>query len=159
MRRISSELHPPVLDRLGLAAALDWLARDREQKVGLAIPLHIVGLREPLDALIATTVFRVMQEALTNVVRHANASVVTVDLIERDGTLTLTIKDDGRGIDPVAAEGPRSLGILGMRERARLVGGSLLVSGGPGAGTTITLVVPRRPPDEHDTRAGPEQTP
>lgn len=145
VRRISSDLHPPVLDRLGLAAALDWLARDREQKAGLTIPVHIVDLHEPLDPMVATTVFRVTQEALTNVIRHAGASVVSVDLLERDGALTLTIHDDGCGIDARAAEGPRSLGILGMRERARLLGGFFSIAGAAGAGTTITLVVPVHP--------------
>ncbi|MBI1946915.1 MAG: HAMP domain-containing protein [Deltaproteobacteria bacterium] len=159
VRRISSELHPPVLDRLGLGAALDWLARDREEKAGLAIPLHIEGLKEPVETLVATTVFRVMQEALTNVIRHAGASVVTVDLVERDDALTLTIHDDGRGIDAAAAEGPRSLGILGMHERARLIGGSLTVRGAPGAGTTITLTIPRRPTEPREPTTAKESTP
>ncbi|OGQ25358.1 MAG: hypothetical protein A2138_02355 [Deltaproteobacteria bacterium RBG_16_71_12] len=159
VRRISSDLHPPVLDRLGLAAALDWLARDREEKAGLAIPLHVEGLTEPVESLVATTVFRVMQEALTNVIRHAGASVVTVDLVERDAILTLTIHDDGQGIDPAAAVGARSLGILGMHERARLIGGSLSVSGAAGAGTTITLTVPRRPAEPREPPAVTESTP
>lgn len=158
VRRISSDLHPPVLDRLGLAAALDWLARDREQKAGLAVPVHIVGLHEPLDPMVATTVFRVTQEALTNVIRHAEASLVSVDLVEQDGTLTLTIKDDGKGIDTRIAEGPRSLGILGMRERARLLGGSFTITGARGAGTTITLVVPARPAGRLSSTDGAEQT-
>ncbi|MCC7070063.1 MAG: HAMP domain-containing protein [Deltaproteobacteria bacterium] len=159
VRRISSDLRPPVLDRLGLAPALDWLARDREQKAALAIPVHIVGLHEPLDPMVATTVFRVTQEALTNVIRHAGASVVSIDLVERDDTLTLTIHDDGCGIDPGAAEGPRSLGILGMRERALLLGGSFAITGAPGAGTTITLVVPSRAPHRSPGGNGVEHTP
>lgn len=158
VRRISSDLHPAVLDRLGLAAALDWLARDREQKAALAIPVHIVGLHEPHDPMVANSVFRVTQEALTNVMRHAGASVVSVELVEQHDTLTLTITDDGCGIDAGAAEGPRSLGILGMRERARLLGGSLTVAGAPGAGTTITLVVPLRPPSRPSGATGLEQS-
>lgn len=156
VRRISSELRPPVLDRLGLAAALDWLARDCEAKGGPAILLDVTGLEEPLEALVSTTVFRVVQEALTNVVRHADATQVTVHLAQSGGTLALTIHDDGKGIDPAAAEGPRSLGILGMRERVRLLGGTFGVEGAPGEGTTVKVVVPACPPqpdpvedDEH----------
>ncbi|MCK6588503.1 MAG: HAMP domain-containing protein [Polyangiaceae bacterium] len=147
VRRISSELRPPVLDRLGLAAALDWLARDCEAKAGPAVVINVRDLEEPLDSLVSTTVFRVVQEALTNVVRHADATEVTVDLIGRGETLALTVHDNGRGIGEKAAKGPKSLGIFGMRERARLVGGSFRIEGGPGKGTTITCVVPRRPPD------------
>jgi signal transduction histidine kinase len=159
VRRISSELHPHVMDRLGLAAALDWLARDREQKAGLAVPLHIAGLHEPLDPLIATTVFRVVQESLTNVIRHAEASVAAVDLIESAGVLTLTVHDDGIGIDAAAADGPRSLGIIGMQERARLVGGTLVVKGIPGAGTTITLTIPLHALATSTPSAATEPTP
>lgn len=157
VRRISSELHPPVLDRLGLAAALDWLARDCEAKAGPAVLLSVKGLEEPVDALVSTTVFRIVQEALTNVVRHAEASEVTVDLLAAGTTLTLTIHDNGKGIDPVAAEGPRALGILGMRQRAHLLGGSLRVQGEPNRGTTITLVVRTQPQALPDTLAGREQ--
>lgn len=154
VRRISSELRPPVLDRLGLAAALDWLARDCETKAGLAVPLHIASLEEPLDSLVSTTVFRVAQEALTNVIRHADATEVTIDLDGSGETLDLTIRDNGKGLDPAAAEG--SLGILGMRERVGLLGGAFRVEGAPGRGTTITASVPRRAPAPLADR---EQTP
>jgi len=157
VRRIASELRPPVLDRLGLAAALDWLVRDCEAKSGLAIVLDVRDLPEPLDPLVSTTVFRLVQEALTNVVRHAGATEVTIDLAGRETTLTLTIHDDGKGIEPAAAEGPRSLGILGMRERVRLLGGSFRIEGGPGAGTTIATEVPRVPPHATDPEAGRER--
>lgn len=157
VRRLSSELRPPVLDRLGLAAALDWLARDCEAKAGPAVLLDVKSLDEPIDGLVSTTVFRIVQEALTNVVRHADATEVTIDLLATVATLTLTVHDNGKGIDPALAEGPESLGLFGMRERARLLGGSFRVQGEPGHGTTITVVVPRQPPQTHGARAGEER--
>lgn len=153
VRRLSSELRPPVLDQLGLTAALDWLARDCEAKAGPAILLNVKGLDAPVDGLVSTTVFRIVQEALTNVVRHADATEVTIDLLATGASMTLTVHDNGKGIDPAAAEGPKSLGIFGMRERALLVGGSFRVQGEPGHGTTITVVVPRQPQE----LAGQEQ--
>lgn len=157
VRRISSQLRPPVLDRLGLAAALDWLARDCEAKAGPAILLNVENLEEPVDDLVSTTVFRIVQEALTNVVRHAAATEVAVDLQATAAALSLTIRDNGAGIDPAAAESPKSLGIFGMRERARLLGGSFRVHGQPGRGTTICVVVPRQPQGVHDPYARREQ--
>ncbi|MCC7177511.1 MAG: HAMP domain-containing protein [Acidobacteria bacterium] len=146
VRRLSSELRPPVLDRLGLAAAVDWLVRDRESKSGLAIVLNLHDLREPIHPQVSITLFRIVQEALTNVIRHARATEVAIDLTGHDTTLSLSIHDNGIGLDPSVAEGPHSLGILGMRERVRLVGGTFRIDGGPGRGTTITVEVPREPP-------------
>ncbi|MCC6336518.1 MAG: HAMP domain-containing protein [Myxococcales bacterium] len=159
VRRLSSELRPPVLDRLGLAAALDWLARDCEAKAGPAVALHVKDLEGPIDSLISTAVFRIVQEALTNVLRHAEASEVTIDVVGTATTLTLTISDNGKGIDLARAEGPKALGILGMRERALLVGGSFRVQGERGRGTSITVVVPRQPPPVHVSEAGQERAP
>ncbi|MGE3886724.1 MAG: sensor histidine kinase, partial [Vicinamibacterales bacterium] len=146
VRRLSSELRPPVLDRLGLAAAVDWLVRDRESKSGLAIVLNLHDLREPIHPQVSITLFRIVQEALTNVIRHARATEVAIDLTGHDTTLSLSIHDNGIGLNPSIAEGPHSLGILGMRERVRLVGGTFRIDGGPGRGTTITVEVPREPP-------------
>ncbi|MCC6875072.1 MAG: HAMP domain-containing protein [Sandaracinaceae bacterium] len=157
VRRISSELRPAVLDRLGLAAAMDWLVHEIESKSGLSIVFHADDLREPVDALVSTTVFRIAQEALTNVIRHARATEVVIDLVGRETTLALTIHDDGIGIDPAAIEGPSSLGILGMRERARLLGGTWRVHGAQGKGTTIEVEVPRAPRRALDSFDGTEQ--
>ncbi|MCC7033695.1 MAG: HAMP domain-containing protein [Acidobacteria bacterium] len=146
VRRLSSELRPPVLDRLGLGAAVDWLVRDRESKSGLAIVLDVHDLGEPIHPQVSIALFRVVQEALTNVIRHARATEVAIDLAGHDATLSLTIHDNGVGLDPSVAKGPHSLGILGMRERVRLVGGTFHIDGGPGRGTTIVVEVPREPP-------------
>lgn len=157
VRRISSELRPPVLDRLGLAAAIDWLVRDREAKSGLAILLNVSNVPEPIDGLVSITVFRIVQEALTNVVRHAGATEVSVDLVGKEAALSLTVHDNGKGIEPAATEGPQSLGILGMRERVHLLGGSFRMQGEPGKGTTIVVEVPREPPNAPEPVTGREQ--
>ncbi|CAG0985575.1 partial serine/threonine-protein kinase RsbT, partial [Gammaproteobacteria bacterium] len=112
---------------------------------GLAIVLDVHNLPEPIDALVSTTVFRIVQEALTNVVRHAEATEVSVDLVGDESGLSLTIRDDGKGIDAAAVEGHQALGILGMRERVHLLGGSFRIEGEPGRGTTIRVEVPREP--------------
>ncbi len=150
VRRVASDLRPPVLDRLGLAAALEELAREVEARSGLAVVLDVDRIEEPLPWLHSITVFRVVQEALTNVVRHAGATTVSIDLRGSEAAYVLTVRDDGTGIGREAGQAPRSLGITGMRERALLVGGTFDVSGEPGRGTTIVLRIPRQGPTESD---------
>lgn len=145
VRRISAELRPPVLDRLGLKAAVDWLVRDLEAKSGVAIVLNVSGLDEPLDSRVSIAVFRVVQEALTNVVRHSGATEVHIDLVGRDEAVALRIHDNGRGLGPGAADGPHAVGIMGMRERVQLLGGAFRIESGPGRGTTVVVEVPRAP--------------
>jgi signal transduction histidine kinase len=95
-----------------------------------------------LNDAATTAVFRILEEALTNIVRHAKATDVVVTLAAADGTLTLTVGDNGAGITPGAVWGPRSLGLLGIRERARGVGGDVTIDGAPGRGTRLTLRLP-----------------
>jgi len=156
VRRISSDLYPPVLDRLGLLAAVDWLIRDCETKARLAVFFTARNVEEPIDRLVATTIFRIVQEAMTNVMRHAGATEVRVDLVGGEDTLALTIHDNGRGIDPSAAHGPEAFGIMGMRQRVHLLGGSWRLHGEPGHGTMIEVVVPRKPPVAIDVVPGLE---
>jgi signal transduction histidine kinase len=94
---------------------------------------------------LATAIFRVLQESLTNVVRHAGASHVDVTLSATDNDVQLRVRDNGKGIDAAAVGGVHTLGLLGMRERARILGGELIVDSVPGGGTTITLIVPCQP--------------
>jgi len=141
VRRIASELRPLILDDLGLAPAVEWLVRDFEKRTGIRCELAC-----PADAEIgggaATGVFRILQEALTNVGRHAQARGVFVELRADRRRLALEVRDDGRGISEEEAAGQGSLGLLGMRERAALLGGRFRVSGTPGQGTAVTVEIP-----------------
>lgn len=150
VRRISSELRPPALDRLGLAAALEGMAREFEQRTRLAVVLDIDPSVEPIDGLASITVYRIVREALTNVVRHAGATAVSIDLRATATALVLTIRDDGKGIGPWEVEDARSLGILGMQERCALAGGTFEISGTPGGGTTIVVTIQARSQGEPD---------
>ncbi len=144
VKRVTVELRPTVLDDLGLAPAIRWYVKHYVEPAGLAVSLDIQGLEGRLEAELETAVFRVVQEALTNALRHAHASRVGVELLAENGTLRATIRDDGRGFDPARAtgDGDRGLGLVGMRERASLVGGELAITSSPGAGTQVELVAP-----------------
>ncbi len=144
VRRVSSDLRPPVLDRLGLAAALEGQVRELEQRTSLAIVLDVDPAVEPIEWLASITIFRIVREALTNVVRHAGATEVSIDLRATEAAHVLAIRDNGKGIGPWEAEDARSLGILGMQERCLLVGGTFEIKGAPGGGTTIVVTIPRR---------------
>lgn len=156
VRRISSDLRPAALDRLGLVAALEWLAREHEARTGLHVALVVRGLDEPVEPLLSVTVFRIVQEALTNVARHAEATHVEVRVDARGSDLVVEVADDGRGIDAKRVDEASSLGLLGMKERARLVNGTFLVSREASGGTTIVLRVPHaeRPGDDASHSAG-----
>ncbi|MCL5735178.1 MAG: histidine kinase [Actinobacteria bacterium] len=142
VKRICSELRPAVLDDLGLAPALQWLTCDFGKRAGLrcrfsAHPHDIV-----LDRDRSTAIFRICQEALTNVVRHAEATRVSVRLTKGPHSVILRISDNGKGIRESQIVNPRAFGLLGMRERAREWSGELRVSGTPGKGTVVTLGIP-----------------
>lgn len=143
VRRISSELRPSVLDRLGLVAGLEWLLREFERHSGITTDLAADRSVEPVDAAVSTTLFRITQEALTNVARHAGASLVEVRLRDRDTHIELRLHDDGRGFDPNAVRNRPSLGLLGIEERARRIGGIAAIESIEGSGTTWTAIVPR----------------
>ena len=137
-----AELRPGVLDDLGLVAAIEWQCRDFERRSGIRCLFDSKEEDIPLDSARATVAFRICQEALTNVVRHAKATEVRVHLEELDRGLLLEIHDDGQGIVPEEITAATSLGLLGMRERAGAVGGALEIIGRPGQGTTVTLRLP-----------------
>ena len=150
VRRISSELRPGVLDYLGLAAALEWQANEFQNRTGIRCDVH-ASLREPVLAQeLNTTLFRIFQETLTNIIRHAGATRVAVDLKETDGKIFLRVKDNGRGISDAEQTSPGSMVLLGMRERAALLGGDFKITSPPRArGTQITVSIPvRHPPQE-----------
>ncbi|HEX2060234.1 MAG TPA: ATP-binding protein [Thermoanaerobaculia bacterium] len=141
VRRIAADLRPSVLDDLGVTAALEQQLRRVRESTGLKTTLKVV--EEPqLDMLTGVTLYRIAQEGLANVVRHANASEVEMTLSVRDGAAVLEIRDDGRGIRRDEATSPQSLGLLGIRERAELLGGSVTIDGRPGKGTVLTVTLP-----------------
>jgi|CXWL01.1.fsa_nt_gi signal transduction histidine kinase len=142
LHRIIYDLRPSVLDDLGLASALQWYAENVLGRAGIAVNLDIEpDLALPGEAEI--TAFRIYQEIVTNIVRHSGAENVSIELYARDGQLVLAVEDDGSGFDPGAkADGA---GILGMRERAELVGGSLTFDSQPGSGTQVLLQIPLSP--------------
>jgi len=142
VRRIAKELRPGVLDDLGLEAAIEWMAQDFESRTGTRCRLRSTLGDVKVPREVATAFFRTFQESLTNVARHARARHVEAAL-RRDGDrLTLEVADDGRGISDEAIAGAKSLGLAGMRERARRLGGDFAITGTRGKGTTVVLSVP-----------------
>lgn len=142
VRRISTELRPRVLDHLGLVAALEWQMREFQDRTGIA-SAFTSNLKEiNLDATRATTLFRVCQEALTNVTRHANATRVKLNLKKVGRDLVLEVRDNGRGITKEAIADPKALGLIGMRERVLPWGGDVDIKGFREKGTTISVRIP-----------------
>ena len=144
VRRIATDLRPGILDDLGLASAVEWQAREFEQRTGIPCTVH-AGLGDGrVEPAVSTAVFRILQEALTNVTRHSQATHVVVTLEGRDGNLVLEVRDDGIGIPETEASKAGSIGLAGMRERAQLVGGGLSIAGLHGVGTTVHVQIPWR---------------
>jgi PAS domain S-box-containing protein len=146
MRALLTDLRPAPLETLGLPAALRWYITRQTQRTGLKISFHATNLPNRLPAEIEVSGFRIVQEALTNVVRHAHAQQVTVELRQEEAALVLSITDDGIGFDVGAARrraaAGQSLGMIGMHERAELAGGRLSISSVPVHGTRIQVQFP-----------------
>jgi hypothetical protein len=143
LRRISEDLRPAMLDSLGLAAAVEHHAKQFSQRTGIPCRLDMNREEFELPDRLATAVFRIVQEALTNVARHAQASEVSVLIEQDDDGLHLTVDDNGRGIS--ATSGKKTFGLLGMRERVTMLGGTLDIDSRPDHGTHITVSLPHRP--------------
>jgi signal transduction histidine kinase len=141
VRRIASELRPSILDDLGLVEAVEWQAKEFHTRTG--IPCHYRRSLEDVDLSPgqSTNLFRILQEALTNVLRHAHATTVDIVLEKQGGNLVLTIRDNGVGITSAQTSSPNALGLLGMRERARAAGGTIDIGGEGGKGTTVVVRV------------------
>jgi len=142
VRRIATELRPGVLDQLGLGAAIDWQASDFQSRSGIRCEVKISGPEAPLTAECQTACFRIFQETLTNIIRHAKATSVQVALGQADHQLLLTVRDNGRGISAAALGDARSIGLTGMKERAAQLGGEVIFSGRPPHGTTVSVRLP-----------------
>jgi len=142
VRRIATALRPSVLDHLGLAAALEWQGQEFGARTGIEVEMELSTDSGAIPDDLSSSAFRILQESLTNVARHANARRVKVRFEQTPALLTLEIHDDGVGICVDCLEGTASLGLVGMRERAVASGGEFSVSGQPARGTTVLLRVP-----------------
>ncbi len=152
VREIATDLRPGVLDDFGLQTAVEWEAERFEARTGVSCQVHLACEHAP-GADVATAAFRVLQEALTNVARHAEATSVAVTLSLEADAVRLVIEDDGRGIDPDQALHHRTLGLLGMTERARALGGTLEITSTPGEGTAVECTFPLQPSDPSPSSA------
>jgi PAS domain S-box-containing protein len=140
VRKICSGLRPGILDDLGLAAAVEWQSNEFAARAGILCEVSVPAGELRLDGDRATAIFRIYQECLTNIARHAEARTVRTSLYQQDESLVLVVRDDGKGFRESEVAG--SLGVLGMKERAQVCGGSVQVSSSPGEGTTVTVCVP-----------------
>ena len=142
VQRIATELRPVVLDQLGLIPAIEWQAHEFQARTGIQCTLDVYLRAVTLSHAGSTAMFRIFQEILTNVARHAQASVVHITLQEQAGSLVLDVRDNGRGVTDAELADPHSLGLVGMRERALLLGGETIFTGSPGTGTAVRVRIP-----------------
>jgi signal transduction histidine kinase len=142
VRKMATELRPGVLDNLGLIAAIEWQAEEFQHRTGIQCLVSLPSDEPHVDRERSTALFRICQEILTNVARHAIATKINITMMDDGDDFVLEIADNGRGITEREMANPKSLGLLGMRERALLLGGEVSVQGIPGQGTTITVTIP-----------------
>ena len=142
VRRIASGLRPRMLDHLGLVPALEWLCEDFSEWSGVDTRISSSHQEVELEPDVATAVFRVCQEALTNVARHADATTVEVEFEQEEDGLVLRVRDNGRGMSAETNSDPDSMGLTGMRQRARAIGGELAIDTIPDQATTVSMLVP-----------------
>lgn len=145
VQRLASDLRPGALDRLGLGAALRQEGRAFEARTGVRCEVELDDTLAPLGDELATALYRIAQEAMTNVARHASAERVSVRLDRAEGAVRLRVEDDGRGIEAGEARRPDALGLLGMRERAAALGGEVRIDARAGRGTAVTAEIPLAP--------------
>ena len=142
VQRISSGLRPKILDTVGLAAAVEWHIREFTKRTSIEVHLEQSDTLPSMDDAVATGVYRIIQEALTNIARHSEATRAEVALRLNTGELHVEIIDNGKGIDQAMLVHPESLGIMSMQERARMLGGKVLFTSNPGNGTRVILTAP-----------------
>jgi signal transduction histidine kinase len=140
VRNIATDLRPALLDQIGLEAAVEWQAREFQDRTGIDCSLRATVGDVALDPLVSIAVFRIFQESLTNVVRHSGAASVFVSLTFVDSDLVLEVHDDGIGISSDKMSSRRSIGLAGMRERAQLVGGAVSISSAAGDSTVLVKI-------------------
>jgi signal transduction histidine kinase len=142
VQRLSGELRPGLLDDLGLAAAIEWQTEEFQNRTGITCEAAVNLQEASLSRDHVTAIFRIFQETLTNVARHAEASRVDVRLDTQGDRLVLEVKDNGRGITESEIKDPKAFGLIGMRERVLALNGECVISGRPGSGTTIVVYIP-----------------
>lgn len=143
VQRISADLRPDMLDELGLVPAIEWQLQQFAERTGLSYQLHVDHDDISIERQASTAMFRILQEALTNVIRHAQASHVTVRLMEELEHIVLMIMDNGKGIEDPQISNSHGLGLVGMRERAAALGGRIEIARSPGEGMTVVAKIPR----------------
>jgi signal transduction histidine kinase len=146
LHRLMHDLRPSVLDDLGLMPAIRWYAERYLEPVGIAVRCECAEIEERFRPEFEIAVFRVVQEAITNIVKHARAETVLIECEPSGGDLVIDIEDDGAGFDPhevaTSPDSQRGLGLLGMRERVELLGGTVKIDSAPGRGTHVSVRVP-----------------
>ena len=142
MRKLATELRPEILDELGLVEAIKWYIKESEKRSEIKYRVTVYPSNINIDTKLATTLFRIFQELLTNIIRHSKATEVTVFLKEQKNTISLLVRDNGIGIRDEEIKSKKSLGILGMQERAMIFGGKLEIEGIDGEGTTVRVEIP-----------------
>ena len=143
MRRLSRELRPTILDDLGLGPAVEWLAQGAAERTGVSISVHAPINRLP--SAMETALYRIIQEAVTNAIRHAGARTMEIRVWQEDTIVHAAVRDDGRGFDAeatMARRGDRGLGLIGMRGRVDALGGRFILRSTPGQGTEVTVAIP-----------------
>jgi signal transduction histidine kinase len=144
LRKIATGLRPEMLDDMGLVAAVGWQAKEFQKRTGIRCRTKLPPETTKLDIDVSTTMFRIFQEILTNVARHSRATRVDIDLAFGEEQATLEVTDNGVGIQDSELHAKKSLGLLGMQERALLFGGDVRISGSPGHGTRVSVTIPTR---------------
>jgi len=142
VRKIATRLRPEVLDELGLGPAIEWQAKEFQKRSGIRCKLSLPADAPPLDRERATAAFRIFQELLTNIARHANATRIDVAMRADSDVLLLQVEDNGKGIDGAATFSSKSLGLMGMRERVLPFGGEIEITGAQGLGTKVKVSIP-----------------
>jgi signal transduction histidine kinase len=142
VNRIVLHLRPALLDDLGLGAAIEWQVKSFQERSGLRCSFSTNVKDRKLDRELTTALFRILQEAMYNVVRHAHATAVRILLHQKENTVSMKVSDNGRGITESELNNSRDYGLAGMRERAALLGGAVQISGRPGRGTAVVVSIP-----------------
>ncbi|MFN0109649.1 MAG: sensor histidine kinase [Blastocatellia bacterium] len=142
MREIATELRPSILDNLGLIAAIEWHAETFQERTGIECFIRADFDDKGITDNLATAVFRILQESLTNVLKHSEATEVSISLTQSDGNLLMSVQDNGNGFSEDSINKPHAMGVIGMRERALAFSGEVNIRNAPGGGTIVSIVIP-----------------